>query len=292
MASVARPIAAPRAVARGARRSIGRLIALYAGMATVAVAMMAPFYWMVMTSFSPAASAFSYPPTWYPPSLTLDNYARLATVMPFLQFYLNSALITVSVVTGQLIVCSMAGYAFARLHFPFRGPAFALVLGSMMIPHIVNIIPLYVMFKSLGWINTFYPLIVPPIFTAGFGVFLLRQYFMTIPEELEEAARIDGASTVTIFTRIMLPLAKPALAALAIFTFMGTWNDFFNPLIFINSKSKMTVTLGIAALRGEYATEWTVLMAAATASVVPILAVYVVAQKHFIQGIAMTGLKA
>lgn len=291
MASLARSVPAPRATTQASSRRVARLVLLYAGMVAVGFLMMAPFYFMVATSFTTEAEAFSYPPKWIPPTVTFANYARMATVMPFAQFYLNSTIITLSVLVGQLLVCSMAGYAFARLRFPFRGPAFSLVLGSMMIPHIVNIIPLYVMFKSLNWINTFYPLIVPPIFTGSFGAFLMRQYFMTIPEELEEAARIDGASTLTIFTRIMMPLAKPALAALAIFTFMGTWNDFFNPLLFINSKSKMTITLGIAALRGEYSSEWTVMMAAATASVIPILIVYAIAQKHFIQGITLTGLK-
>jgi multiple sugar transport system permease protein len=291
MASLARPLPAERAPARVSRRSVARHVALYTTMTLVAVVMMAPFYFMVVTSFTNEVDAFSYPPKWIPPTVTLANYVRMTVVMPFALFYLNSTIITVSVLAGQLIVCSMAGYAFARLRFPFRGPAFSLVLGAMMIPHIVNIIPLYVMFKSFNWINTFYPLIVPPIFTGSFGAFLMRQYFMTIPEELEDAARVDGAGTLTIFTRIMLPLAKPALAALAIFTFMGTWNDFFNPLLFINSKSKMTITLGIAALRGEYASEWTVMMAAATASVIPILIVYIFAQKHFIQGITLTGLK-
>jgi multiple sugar transport system permease protein len=292
MASLAPTLTVPRASTGARRLRLGRVAALYVGMTSLAVVMMAPFYWMVMTSFSAPAEAFTYPPSWLPKRLSLENYTRMTAVMPFAQFYVNSTIITVSVLAGQLVVCSMAGYAFARLRFPFRDQAFALVLGAMMIPHIVNIIPLYVMFKSLNWINTFYPLIVPPIFTGSFGAFMMRQYFMTVPEELEEAARIDGASTVTIFTRIMLPLAKPALAALAIFTFMGTWNDFFNPLLFINSKSLMTITLGIAALRGEYATEWTVMMAAATASVVPILLIYLVAQKHFIQGITLTGLKA
>lgn len=291
MASTAPAIETTRSAA-GSRQSALRLAGLYLGMTAVAFLMMAPFYWMVMTSFSPPQAAFTYPPRWIPAEVTLANYERMGKVMPFAQFYLNSAQITVSVLLGQLVVCSLAGYAFARLHFPLRGPAFALVLGSMMIPHIVNIIPLYVFFKQLGWINTFFPLIVPPIFTGSFGTFLMRQYFMTIPEELEDAARVDGATTLTIFLRIMLPLAKPVLAALSIFTFMATWNDFFNPLIFINSKSKMTITLGIAALRGEFSSEWTVMMAAATAAVIPILAVYVVAQKHFIQGITLTGLKA
>ncbi len=270
---------------------VGKSAALYLGMSLVALLMVVPFYWMVMTSFTPPAAAFTYPPRWYPLTVTLANYARMVEVMPFARFYLNSTFITCSVVVGQLVICSLAGFSFARLHFPFRSQAFALVLGSMMIPHIVNIIPLYVMYRSIGWINTFYPLIIPAIFTGSFGTFLMRQYFMTIPVEVEDAARIDGASTITIFLRIMMPLARPSLAALSIFTFLSTWNDFFSPLIFINSKSKMTITLGIAALHGEFSSEWTVMMAAATASVIPILAVYVIGQKHFIQGIALTGLK-
>jgi multiple sugar transport system permease protein len=252
---------------------------------------------MALTSVKPEAQIIRVPPRWLPDQLSDFTIQHYIDVLFFprginlIQSFTNSIFVAAIGTLLVVVVDVLAGYAFARLHFPLRGPAFALVLGSMMIPHIVNIIPLYVFFKQLGWINTFFPLIVPPIFTGSFGAFLMRQYFMTIPEELEEAARIDGAGTLTIFTRIMLPLAKPALAALAIFTFMGTWNDFFNPLLFINSKSKMTITLGIAALRGEYASEWTVMMAAATASVIPILAVYVVAQKHFIQGITLTGLK-
>jgi len=271
--------------------NVGGTVALYVSMMLLAMLMVIPFYWMVMTSFTPSADAFTYPPRWYPLTVTLANYARMVKVMPFAQFYLNSAFITCTVVIGQLVVCSLAGFAFARLRFPFQNQAFALVLGSMMIPHIVNIIPLYVLYRSIGWINTFYPLIIPTIFTGSFGTFLMRQYFMTIPVEVEDAARIDGASTLTIFLRIMMPLARPSLAALSIFTFLSTWNDFFSPLIFINSKSKMTITLGIAALKGEFSSEWPVMMAAATASVIPILAVYVVGQKHFIQGIALTGLK-
>ncbi len=283
--------AVPQRVGIDRRSWIARLVVLYLLMSVVAFCMLVPFYWMVMTSFTDSAAALTYPPRWFPPEVVFGNYARMVKVMPFVQFYGNSALVTGSVLVGQLVVCSLAGYSFARLHFPLRGQVFALVLGSMMIPHIVNIIPLYVMFKQVGWINTFYPLIVPAIFTGSFGTFLMRQYFMTIPEELEDAARVDGAGTMTIFRRVMLPLAKPVLAALAIFTFMNTWNDFFTPLIFINSKDKMTITLGIAALKGEFSSDWTVMMAAATASVIPILAVYVVAQKHFIQGITLTGLK-
>jgi multiple sugar transport system permease protein len=285
----------PHTTTRWTRRTVTEVVVrilIYAFMSIIALFMMFPFYWAVSMSFTPLAKAFVYPPLWVPDPFTFENYVRLTQVMPFMRFFWNSTLITSSVVIGQLVICSLAGYGFARL--PFRGSnlLFSLVLASLMIPSAINIIPLYIMFKNWNWINTFYPLIVPAIFTGSFGAFLMRQFFLTIPLELEEAARIDGASSFTIYRIIMLPLSRPVMAALAIFTFMATWNDFFNPLIFINSKNKMTLVLGLAALRGEFTTEWTVMMAGATVSVIPILSVYVVAQKYFIQGITLTGLKA
>jgi multiple sugar transport system permease protein len=194
-------------------------------------------------------------------------------------------------VIGRLIVCSLGAYGFARLDFPGRDLAFGMLLASLMIPDMVATIPLYVAYANIGWINTHWPLIVPPIVANTFGTFLLRQFFMGVPKEFEEAALIDGASHLDIYARIMLPLSKPALATLAIFTFLGSWNDFFHPLIYLNSVDQFTVSVGLAFFQGQFATEYTRLMAGVMLSVLPIMVVYSFAQQYFTRGINLSGLK-
>ncbi len=252
-----------------------------------------PFLWMVSTSFKLPAEAITLPPKWIPVPFTLENYTRLFTsdLLPFPLFFLNSLKITLLVVVGRLFVCSLGAYGFARLEFPGRDAAFAVLLASLMVPEIVQIIPLYIAYAQIGWIDTHWPLIIPPIVANTFGTFLLRQFFMSIPKDLEEAALIDGANHFDIYWRIMLPLAKPALATLAIFTFMGSWNDFLHPLIFLNSTQNFTLTVGLAFFQGQAGTDYTRLMAGVVISVVPILIVYALAQQHFTRGVILSGVK-
>jgi len=265
----------------------------YAVCLIVAAITVFPFIWMLSTSFKVPTEAITLPPQWIPSPFILDNYTGLFTnaLLPFPLFFFNSLKITSLVVVGRLIVCSLGAYGFARLTFPGRDLAFAMLLGSLMVPEVVQVLPLYVAYAKIGWIDTHWPLIIPPIVANTFGTFLLRQFFMTIPKDLEEAAVIDGANHFQIYWKIMLPLAKPALATLAIFTFMGTWNDFFNPLIYLNSTQNFTLTLGLAFFQGQAATDYTRLMAGVMVSVIPILLVYSMAQKYFTQGVVMSGIK-
>src|SRR5512143_2305259 len=249
-----------------------------------------PFLWMVMTSFKDLSEILTYPPKLLPEIFRWENYTNAFTAAPFGRFYLNSLLVSVAVVLGQLVTCSLAAYAFARMKFRGRNILFVVFLGSMMVPGQVTMIPSFMILYWLGWIDSYYALIVPGLASA-FGTFLLRQFFMTIPTELEEAAAIDGCSRLGVLWRIILPLAKPALATLAIFTFMGVFNDFLWALIVVNSEELRTVQLGLAIFRDRYATEWDKLMASSVTATLPILLVFFFAQKYFIKGIALSGIK-
>lgn len=265
---------------------------IYLLLIILAITDIIPFIWMFSTSFKERGKVFSYPPTFLPEPFTLEPYFRLFTYIPFLRQFLNSVIVTSLVIIGQLICCSLAGYSFARLEFPGRDIIFLLYLGTLMIPGYVTLIPTYIIIRSLGWINTLYALFVPGLFGGAFGTFLLRQFFLTIPKELEDAAKIDGCGYFKIYSTIMLPQIFPALATLGIFTFIGTWNDFLWPLIVINSESKRTITLGVAILtRGFHSTDWPTLMAGATLSVIPVIAVFLFAQRYFTEGITLTGIK-
>jgi multiple sugar transport system permease protein len=255
-----------------------------------AIATLLPFIWMVLTSFKDLGDIFSYPPKWLPSRFHFENYARAFQAAPFGRYYLNSLFVALTVTFGQLITCSMAAYAFARLKFYGRDVIFYIFLGTMMIPGQVTMIPSFMVLYWLGWVDSYKALIIPGLASA-FGTFLLRQFFMTIPRELEEAAYIDGCSRWRVLTRIILPLSKPALATLAIFTFMGVFNDFLWALIVVNSEELRTVQLGLAIFRDRYLTEWDLLMAGSVTAIVPILIVFFFAQKYFIQGITLSGLK-
>ncbi len=250
----------------------------------------APFVWMILTSVKDMADIYVYPPQWIPSEFHLDNYSKVFSAAPFARYYLNSAVVAVLVTVGQLITCSMAAYAFARLEFKGRNALFLLFLGTMMIPYNVTMIPSFMVLYWLGWVDTYQALIVPGLASA-FGTFLLRQFFITIPKELEEAAFLDGAGRFTVLRRIIIPLSKPALATLAIFTFMGVFNDFIWALIVINSEDMRTVQLGLAIFRDRYLTQWDLLMAGSVTAVMPILLVFFFAQKYFIKGITLSGIK-
>lgn len=256
----------------------------------LALATLAPFIWMVLTSLKDMNEIYVYPPKWLPEKFHFENYKNAFEAAPFGRFYLNSIIVALSVTFGQLITCSMAAFAFARLRFRGSNLLFYIFLGTMMIPYNVTMIPSFMMLYWLGWIDSFKALIVPGLASA-FGTFLLRQFFMTIPKELEEAAYIDGASRFKVLMRIIIPLSKPALATLAIFTFMGAFNDFIWALIVLNSEEMRTVQLGLAIFRDRYLTQWDLLMAGSVTAVLPILLVFFFAQKYFIKGITLSGLK-
>lgn len=269
---------------------ISKKIILHVAIYLLAFVTIAPFVWMILTSVKDMSDIFVYPPKWLPDKLHLDNYVKAFSAAPFAKYYFNSIFVAVTVTIGQLITCSMAAFAFARLKFRGRNFLFYTFLATLMIPYNVTMIPSFMVLYWLGWVDTYQALIVPGLASA-FGVFLLRQFFMTIPKELEEAAYMDGASRFTVLRRIIIPLAKPALATLAVFTFMGVFNDFIWALIVINSETMRTVQLGLAVFRDRYLTQWDLLMAGSVTAVLPILIVFFFAQKYFIKGIALSGLK-
>ncbi len=267
----------------------GRIIT-YGVLVLVAVSMLVPFLWMLSTSLMGELEVYQFPPKFLPSVLRWSNFAEAMTLQPFGRFFLNTVIVAAVSVVGQLLFCSMAAYAFARLRFPWRNKMFSVYLGTMMIPAIVTIIPSFLLINAFGWMNTYWALFSPTI-SSVWGIFLLRQFFLTIPRELEDAARVDGASELTIFWRVVLPLSKPALATLAIFAFMGSWKDFLWPLIVTNRIDMRTVEVGIANFSTLYQTDWPHQMAAAVVVMLPIIIVFSFAQKYFVRGITMTGLK-
>lgn len=257
-----------------------------------ALIMLIPFLWMVSTSLKVESQVWLIPPQWIPNPIRWENYAEALTILPFGRYALNTLLVTTLTTVGVVLSSSLCAYGFARMQFPGRDLIFMIVLSAIMIPYAVLLIPQYIMFRTLGWLDSYLPLWVPPWFGGGaFNIFLLRQFFRTIPGELSDAARIDGASELGIYWRVIMPLAGPALATVAVFTALNTWNDFLGPLVYISSQEKFTLALGLAQFRGLYATQWQYLMAASTVVVVPTVAVFLAAQRYFVQGIVLTGLK-
>lgn len=294
MAVVERPaVTLVRSRRVSALRTSSRTTFLYGLCLLVSFTTVFPFLWMLSTSFKEPTEAIVLPPQWIPSPFVFDNYVKLLTsdILPFPLFFLNSFKITLIVLVGRLLICSLGAYGFARLEFPGRDLAFAMLLAAVMIPEMVPIIPLYIAYANIGWLDTHIPLIIPPIVANTFGTFLLRQFFMTLPKELEDAALIDGANHLDIFWRVMLPLSGPVLATLGIFTFNGTWNDFFHPLVFLNRVQNFTLTVGLAFFQGEFGTDYTRLMAGVMVAVVPVLIVYAFAQQYFTKGIVLSGIK-
>lgn len=262
----------------------------YLVLAVVALIALIPFLWTLSTSLKNIDEVFAYPPTWLPSHLKWSNYTSLWHAFPMDRWLFNSAYIVVLAVLGKLFLASTAAYAFARLRFPGRDYIFYVFLTGLMIPWEVTLIPGFVLMKQLGWFDTHLALIVPSMGDV-FGIFFLRQFFMSLPRELEEAARIDGAGYFTVFRKITLPLSKPALAVVAVLGFMSVWNAFLWPLIMLDSTQKFTIPVGLQLLNSQHGTDWTVLMAGDIISLLPVFLVYLVAQRHFIQGMTMTGLK-
>jgi multiple sugar transport system permease protein len=253
--------------------------------------MVFPFIWMVSTSLKSSGQVFIYPPKLIPNPVTWGNYVILFTKQPIARALFNSTKIAVINTIGTLLSSSMAAYAFAKIRFRGKNILFMLLLATMMIPGQVTLIPMFIWFKNFGWIDTHYPLIIPAILSNAYGVFLLRQFFMTIPDSYGESARIDGASQIIIFFKIMLPLCVPAITTLGLFSFMGNWNNFLGPMIYLNTKSKFTIPLIIRFFKGVYTTNWELLMTASCVSIVPIIIIYIITQRYFITGIVMSGLK-
>ena len=283
------------------RRDIGRYLLIYVLALGGALAFLVPFAFMMSTSLKNKDELLHWPPNWFPAPLVWNNYIEPFRVVPFGLYYRNSAIITALSLIGSLASGAIVSFAFARLRWRGRDAMFMLILATMMIPGQVTLIPTYIIFARIGWVNTWLPLVVPSFFGGGaWNIFLLRQYMRTIPYELEEAAVVDGASVLQRFWNIVLPLTGPAMATLAIFGFIGSWNDFMGPLLYLRDIEKMTVQVGLARFRNvdlmrvggmRYESGVNYLMAMSTMAILPILIVFIVAQKYFVEGIQLTGLK-
>ncbi|MGI6207686.1 MAG: carbohydrate ABC transporter permease [Anaerolineae bacterium] len=288
-----RPRAGRRTLSRSGRlRQVGSHILLQSVLLVGSAIMLIPFFWLVSTSLKVRGTEFIFPPVWIPKPVVCRNYytAIFESSLPFTRFLWNTAVITGANMVAVLFAASLAGFGFARMRFPGREKLFLLVLSTLMLPEIVTMIPSYLLFRSLGWIDTFLPLIVPNILGGGaFNIFLFRQFFRGIPYELDEAARIDGAGVLQTYLKVIMPLSKPVVTTVMIFTFLGNWNSFMGPLIYLNSIEKMTLAVGLRAFQGLRGTEWNLMMAAAAVMMVPVFVVFFAAQRYFIQGIVTTG---
>ncbi|WP_330275410.1 carbohydrate ABC transporter permease [Lentzea sp. NBC_00516] len=264
---------------------------IYVPLTVALVAVIAPFVWMVLGSFKGEGEILANPPTWLPESASLDNYTQLFSRLRFGTYFLNSAIVAVLVTAGNLLFCSMVGYALAKLEFRGKRALFAVVLATLMIPGVVTFVPLYVLVVNAGLANSL-PALILPFLVSPFGVFLMRQFMTGLPTELIDAGRVDGASEVRIFARIILPLCGPALATLGILTFLGSWNNFLWPLVVAQQESEYTLPVALALYStGQNSIQYGLLLAGATIVVVPVLLVFLVFQRRFIEGIATTGIK-
>jgi multiple sugar transport system permease protein len=276
-----------------AQRTMQRVFS-YLGVAVAVALFIIPFLWMIVTSLKSPSDLTAHPLSWLPGSLYFQNYTDALRIVPFMQYMGNTMLICIPNVVGTLLSCSLAAYSLACVRWPGRTLSFGLVLGTMMLPYPVTIIPLYLIFRQLGWIDIasgYLPLTVPAFFGAPFFIFLLRQFFASIPVELTEAAKVDGAAELRIFAQVVVPLATPALATTALLTFLYTYTDFLNPLIYISDPSRFTLSLGLLGYFNQHGAAWGPLMAAAVMFTVPTAVLFLLAQRSFIEGIATTGLK-
>ena len=272
------------------RRNIWNLI-IYIMLIMGSLMFILPLFWALSSSFKSDYQVMQFPPQWIPSPLRWQNYPEALTYIPFGRFALNTLFIAAAAIFGNLLSCTIIAYGFARLRAPGKNFFFILMLSTMMLVEPVRIIPLYIEFNKLGWIDSFLPLIVPAFFGSPFYIFLLRQFFMNIPLELEEAALIDGANRFQILWKVIVPLSKPALAAIAIFNFQGVWNDFLYPLVFLHKQTNYTIALGLNFFRSTYTVHWGWLMAASVVALLPMVIIFFFAQRYFIQGITFTGIK-
>lgn len=269
-----------------------KLAAVYGSLFVISALFLLPFIWMVRSALMNLSQIFEMPPVWIPDPIQWDNFTRALTILPFDRFFVNTVIIVPVSVAGTVLSSTIAAFGFSRILWKGRNLVFGILLSSMMLPGAVTLIPTFLGWRMLGFYDTYAPLLVPAFFGGGmFNVFLLRQFYMTIPRDFDEAAVMDGAGYFQIYWRIILPLSRSAIIVVALFTFMGAWNDFFGPLIYLKSTEKFTLALGLQMFQGAYTSQWDLLMAASTAVVLPCVIVFLIGQKYFLEGIALTGLK-
>lgn len=273
------------------RKTTAKHVALHVALIVMCLITLFPFVWMISTSLKSNSLVFSYPPVLIPNPLNFSNYRDAWNESAMGRALLNSLFIAVTSTTGNVIVSSMVAYSFAKIEFRFKGALFMVVLATVMIPYQVTLIPLFVIFKNLGWINTYLPLIVPALFGTATNVFMMRQYIMRIPDAYRDSAYIDGCDHVRIWWNIMMPMSIPMIVSVAVLTFMGKWNEFLGPMLYLNSRVLMTVPLVLNIFRSEYSTKWHLLMAASCIALVPIIALYLLSQRYIISGIMLGGIK-
>lgn len=256
------------------------------------ILMFIPLAWTLSTSLKTPGEVYLFPPTWIPNDIRWDNYRKAVTTIPFFLYLWNTSFITFLSIVGKVASITLVAFSFSRLRWWGRDFVFLIMLSTMMLPPHITLIPQFILFKWLGWIDTFLPLIVPTFFGGPWLTFLVRQYLMTLPRELDDAARIDGCSSFGVYWRIIMPLAKPAVLIIVIFVFNGTWNEFLLPLIYLQSADNFTLALGLRMFQGEASTSWNLLMAASLLTMLPVIILFFVSQRYFIQGIVFTGVKS
>jgi ABC-type glycerol-3-phosphate transport system permease component len=284
------------AARRPHRRRLARPALLYTLLAIGGVGFGLPFYWLVIGSLKDENQYNQFPPTWWPSPAHWSNYATLFQSLPFGTFLLNSALVTAMVMAGIVVSSALVGYAFARLRAPGRRILFAILLATIILPSETTIVPTFILFSKLGWLNSFKPLVIPSFFGDAFSIFLIRQFFLSIPRDLDEAAMLDGCGHARIFWHVFVPNSWPVLATVAIFAFINTWSDFFTPLIYLNDFSKMTASVGLAFLNSEHssgssALTLQVMLAGSLVVIAPMIAVFIILQRYFVKAITLTGIK-
>ena len=278
------------------QRRIGemvRQVVVYALLIGLSLVFVFPFFWMLTSALKPEFQIYMWPPKWLPDPIQWSNFEDVFSnpYLPFDTFVKNTLILEAGMIAGRLLSCTLVAYGFARLNAPGKDFLFGILLATLMLPHAALLIPRFILFSELGWINTFRPLIVPAWFGEAYAIFLLRQFFRTIPKELEESAIVDGASTLHVIFRIIVPLSTPVLTVIAILSFKDIWNDFMGPLLYLNEVSKYTVAVGLAYLNGQFDTQMNLLMAASVTMMLPVLVLFFIAQRAFVEGITMTGLK-
>lgn len=276
---------------RKKRRKLIQQVISHAFLAMGSILFILPFVWMVSTSLKPDAQIFVFPPIWIPHPFIWGNYPKAVNYIPFFTYLKNTLYLCVMCIIGTTLSSSLIAYSFSRIRWHGRDVLFIVLLSTLMIPYQVTMIPLFIIFRKIGWVGTFKPLWVWSFFGVPFFIFLLRQFFMTIPLELSDAAKIDGASELEIFVRIIFPLSKPVLAVVVLFTLMNTWNAFIGPLIYINDAAKYTLSLGLQQFQTQHGAEWALIMAASVLITIPIIVLFFFTQRTFIQGISLTGIK-
>ena len=267
-------------------------IAIYGIIIFICLLMVMPFYWMVRSAILDQSQVFKMPPVWIPTRINVQNFKDAFSALPFGRYYLNTIIITALSILGVVITASLSAYSFSRLKWYGRDKIFAVIISTMMLPSFVTLIPTFLGWKAVGALNTYIPLILPSWFGGGaFSIFLLRQFYLSIPKELEEAAYIDGASHFRIFSQIIVPLTKPALLVVALFQFLASWNDYLSPTVYLNDTAKFTLSIGLKLFTGMYNSQWNLMMAAATVISLPPIIVFIVCQKYFIEGVSFSGIK-